>query len=146
MPSNFERVRNDVPFHLRSLCRHSSHLCRYVAGRLLAPELPAAAVERPLLYRSDAEQHRSRARQGIFAGCRSILDAALHRADRDVHSSLRINMGCGMMTSNLSAVLSGAVAMASFATTLFFLKFWRQTSDSFFLLFALAFAIDTLSR
>jgi hypothetical protein len=51
-----------------------------------------------------------------------------------------------MMTSNLSAVLSGAVAMASFATTLFFLKFWRQTSDSFFLLFALAFAIDTVSR
>ncbi len=48
--------------------------------------------------------------------------------------------------SNVSAVLSGAVAMASFATTLFFLKFWRQTSDTFFLLFALAFAIDTVSR
>lgn len=48
--------------------------------------------------------------------------------------------------SNVSAVLSGAVAMASFATTLFFLKFWRQTSDSFFLLFALAFAIDAVSR
>ncbi|AWM01333.1 DUF5985 family protein [Bradyrhizobium amphicarpaeae] len=50
------------------------------------------------------------------------------------------------MTNNLSAVLSGAVAMASFATTLFFAKFWRQTSDVFFLLFALAFAIDTVSR
>lgn len=50
------------------------------------------------------------------------------------------------MTNNLSAVLSGAVAMASFATTLFFVKFWRQTSDVFFLLFALAFAIDTVSR
>ncbi|WP_298243581.1 DUF5985 family protein [uncultured Bradyrhizobium sp.] len=50
------------------------------------------------------------------------------------------------MTNNLSAVLSGAVAMASFATTLFFARFWRQTSDVFFLLFALAFAIDTVSR
>lgn len=50
------------------------------------------------------------------------------------------------MMSSLSAVLSGAVAMASFAATLFFVKFWRQTSDVFFLLFALAFAIDTISR
>ncbi|WP_050991138.1 MULTISPECIES: DUF5985 family protein [Bradyrhizobium] len=48
--------------------------------------------------------------------------------------------------NNLSAVLSGAVAMASFATSLFFMKFWRQTSDIFFLLFGLAFAIDTVSR
>lgn len=51
-----------------------------------------------------------------------------------------------MMESNLAAVLSGAVAMASFAATLFFLKFWRQTSDVFFLLFGLAFAIDAISR
>ena len=51
-----------------------------------------------------------------------------------------------MMSSNVFAFLSGAVAMASFATTLFFLKFWRRTSDTFFLLFALAFAIDTVSR
>lgn len=50
------------------------------------------------------------------------------------------------MASNLAAVLSGAVAMASFATMLFFVKFWRQTSDVFFLLFALAFAIDAVSR
>ena len=50
------------------------------------------------------------------------------------------------MMDILSAVLSGAVARASFATTLFFVKFWRQTSDVFFLLFALAFAIDTVSR
>ncbi|MGY3618359.1 DUF5985 family protein [Bradyrhizobium sp. USDA 10063] len=48
--------------------------------------------------------------------------------------------------SNLSSVLSGAVAMASLAVTLFFLKFWRQTWDTFFLLFALAFGIDALAR
>lgn len=48
--------------------------------------------------------------------------------------------------SNLSSLMSGAVAMASLAATLFFLKFWRQTLDRFFLLFALAFAIDAAVR
>jgi Family of unknown function (DUF5985) len=51
-----------------------------------------------------------------------------------------------MMISNLAAVLSGAVAMASLAAALFFLKFWRRTSDTFFLLFSMAFAIDVVSR
>jgi Family of unknown function (DUF5985) len=50
------------------------------------------------------------------------------------------------MSGNLSSVLSGAVAMASFAATLFFLKFWRQTKDRFFLLFAFAFAVDSITR
>jgi hypothetical protein len=50
------------------------------------------------------------------------------------------------MSGNLSSVLSGATAMASFAAMLFFLKFWRQTLDRFFLLFALAFALDASVR
>jgi uncharacterized protein DUF5985 len=50
------------------------------------------------------------------------------------------------MSSGISSVFSGAVAMASFAAMLFFLKFWRQTLDSFFLLFAVAFGIDTIAR
>jgi hypothetical protein len=49
-------------------------------------------------------------------------------------------------TSTEALVLSGAVAMASFVATLFFLRFWRQTRDSFFLLFAIAFGIDAASR
>jgi hypothetical protein len=40
----------------------------------------------------------------------------------------------------------GAVAMASFVATLFFLRFWRQTRDPFFLLFALAFGLDAATR
>ena len=36
--------------------------------------------------------------------------------------------------------------MASFVASLFFLRFWRQTRDSFFLLFAIAFGLDALSR
>jgi uncharacterized membrane protein HdeD (DUF308 family) len=50
------------------------------------------------------------------------------------------------MNASINSVLIGAVAMASLVATLFFLRFWRQTRDSFFLLFAVAFAIDAVSR
>jgi uncharacterized membrane protein HdeD (DUF308 family) len=43
-------------------------------------------------------------------------------------------------------VLAGAIAALSGIAALFFLRFWRRTADRFFLLFALAFAIDALSR
>jgi uncharacterized membrane protein HdeD (DUF308 family) len=49
------------------------------------------------------------------------------------------------MTS-LNSVLLGAVAMASFVAMLFFLRFWRQTRDTLFLLFALAFGLDAVMR
>ncbi len=42
--------------------------------------------------------------------------------------------------------LLGVVATASFAAALFFLKFWRKTRDSFFLLFAASFFIESLNR
>lgn len=47
---------------------------------------------------------------------------------------------------NLVSVLAGATAMAGLVAALFFLKFWRRTKDSFFLLFAAAFAIDSIGR
>jgi hypothetical protein len=50
------------------------------------------------------------------------------------------------MSASIGLVLTGGVAMASLVATLFFLRFWRQTRDSFFLLFAVAFAIDAVSR
>jgi hypothetical protein len=50
------------------------------------------------------------------------------------------------MIASLTSVLAGAVAMASFVAMLFFLKYWQRTRDSFFLFFALAFGIDSLSR
>jgi uncharacterized membrane protein len=37
--------------------------------------------------------------------------------------------------------LRGATAMGCLVAALFFLRFWRQSLDRFFLLFALAFAI-----
>jgi len=50
------------------------------------------------------------------------------------------------MSDEITSVLMGAVAMASFVATLFFLRFWRQTRDTFFLFFAVAFGIDAATR
>lgn len=50
------------------------------------------------------------------------------------------------MDSVMSSVMLGAVAMASSIAALFFLRFWRQTRDTLFLLFSLAFAVDAVTR
>lgn len=42
---------------------------------------------------------------------------------------------------NLSAAMSGAIVMGYGVAALFFLKFWRRTSDSLFLAFAAAFVL-----
>ena len=47
---------------------------------------------------------------------------------------------------SFAPVLVGAIAALSLVAALFFLRFWWRTHDRFFLLFALAFAIDGLSR
>jgi hypothetical protein len=41
--------------------------------------------------------------------------------------------------STLYTLLSGATVMACFVSGLFFLRFWRNTRDRLFLLFAIAF-------
>jgi len=46
----------------------------------------------------------------------------------------------------VNALILGAVAMASSIAALFFLRFWRKTRDPLFLLFALAFVVDALTR
>ena len=46
----------------------------------------------------------------------------------------------------MNSVILGAIAMASSIAALFFLRFWRQTRDPLFLLFALAFTVDALTR
>ena len=46
----------------------------------------------------------------------------------------------------MTHLLAGAIAMASFIITLFFLRFWRSSRDRFFLYFALSFAIEGLHR
>ena len=43
-------------------------------------------------------------------------------------------------------LLSGAIITVALSIALFFLRFWRQTRDSFFLFFALSFALMALER
>ena len=50
------------------------------------------------------------------------------------------------MNPDLHSLLLGAAAMASLLAALFFLKFWRQTRDGLFLLFAIAFGVDAAMR
>jgi hypothetical protein len=50
------------------------------------------------------------------------------------------------MIATADSVLQGAIAITSLVAMLFFFRFWRQTHDSFFLLFSLAFGIDGLTR
>lgn len=40
----------------------------------------------------------------------------------------------------------GAIAMASLTIALFFLRFWKDTGDRLFLLFALSFGLEGLNR
>ncbi len=42
--------------------------------------------------------------------------------------------------------LSGAVAVASVTAAVFFLRFWKETRDPFFLAFVAYFAIEALNR
>lgn len=48
--------------------------------------------------------------------------------------------------SALTSMLIGAAATASFVVALFFLRFWRQTRDSLFLWFSIAFATEAATR
>jgi hypothetical protein len=43
-------------------------------------------------------------------------------------------------------LLLGAVMMACFVASVFFLRFWRATHDRFFLFFAISFAIQGINR
>jgi uncharacterized membrane protein HdeD (DUF308 family) len=46
----------------------------------------------------------------------------------------------------IESFLLGVIATASVTAGLFFLKFWRDTRDSFFLAFAVSFLIEGLNR
>jgi hypothetical protein len=46
----------------------------------------------------------------------------------------------------VSEFLQGATMLASVAVALFFLRFWRQTSDRLFAVFAAAFGVFAVNR
>ncbi|HUK46021.1 MAG TPA: DUF5985 family protein [Terriglobales bacterium] len=46
----------------------------------------------------------------------------------------------------VNAFLLGVIALSSLVAGVFFLKFWRQTHDSLFLSFGIAFLIEAANR
>jgi len=46
----------------------------------------------------------------------------------------------------MNLLLLGAIAMASLTIGLFFLRFWKNTGDRFFLFFAISFLLEGLNR
>jgi hypothetical protein len=48
--------------------------------------------------------------------------------------------------NGINQVLLGAAAMGSAIAALFFVRFWRQTKDRLFLIFAVAFMVDVFMR
>jgi hypothetical protein len=46
----------------------------------------------------------------------------------------------------MNLLLLGAIAMASLTVGLFFLRFWKDTGDKFFLFFAVSFLLEGLNR
>jgi len=46
----------------------------------------------------------------------------------------------------MNLILIGAIAMASLIAGVFFLRFWRDTKDVFFLFFAASFILEAANR
>lgn len=46
----------------------------------------------------------------------------------------------------MNQLLLGAISMASLVVAMFFLRFWRNTRDRFFLFFAIAFGLEGANR
>jgi len=46
----------------------------------------------------------------------------------------------------MNSALLGAIAMASLVAGLFFLRFWKDTKDRFFLFFSISFFVEGLNR
>jgi uncharacterized membrane protein HdeD (DUF308 family) len=51
-----------------------------------------------------------------------------------------------MVTARVVPFVLGAIAMASLAVSLFFVRFYRETRDPLFLYFAAAFGIEAVNR
>ncbi len=48
--------------------------------------------------------------------------------------------------NGLAEILTGGIATGSFIAGMFFLRFWHQTRDPFFLCFALSFWLEAANR
>lgn len=51
-----------------------------------------------------------------------------------------------MVNLPLNLFMLGAICMSLLVAGMYFLKFWRQTHDSLFLVFALSFFVEAINR
>lgn len=128
-----------------SLCAITGALCAWLMVRASADALQASAVELDLLCGSCTEQRRTLGGQAGVSHDGSFSPQDIDRPAGNAGPAVWVDLG-GALITHLADVLSGAASMASLAVALFFLKFWRRTRDTFFLIFAAAFAIDAISR
>jgi uncharacterized membrane protein HdeD (DUF308 family) len=67
-------------------------------------------------------------------------------ADRHDGSFIWNYLGRGLRELRMDFMLLGAISMASLIAGLFFLRFWKDTGDRFFLFFAVSFLIEGVNR
>src|SRR5687768_14593332 len=63
-----------------------------------------------------------------------------------VPPQLTVNRQLTNMNAYLGDFLMGAITLGWFVAALFFVRFWRQTRDRLFLLFAVSFVILAVTR
>src|SRR5687768_8049946 len=96
-----------------------------------------AAVERGLLHAADRQQRAALRRPRGRDGRRPVGDADGHRPRRPARPALRADLRPSPGRSGLMfEFLAGASFIAAAAIALFFARFWRDTGDRFFALFA----------
>src|SRR5205823_12585686 len=124
-------------------CHHLSFVHADVARLRLASagELPAHAPPPPVLERRrirgpDCQQPVPAARQGRVSRGRPVARKAVVGPDRPAAAAVRPHLRKGVGGMFVNYLLTGAIAMASCVIALFFLRFWRNSGDRFFLYFA----------
>ena len=121
--------------------------------RLREERRSATALERPLLFRADGGKHHALCRCRPCAERGSVAVAQDSRSGGPGGLALRADLGFQVMshlsvaeTLPMQQFLTGAMAMACWTAMLFFLRFWRESKDRLFIMFAMAFLLLGLTR
>jgi hypothetical protein len=115
-------------------------------AKLFTIEVTIAALERALFCRLVTQQSLAGPRSCGLSGHR-LVDGPINSGTSGYDAStLWSNLGGEIKEMTVNILILGAIAMASFAAALFFLRFWRSSKDRFFLFFAAAFGIEAVNR
>src|SRR4029079_6437337 len=138
--------RSDVGSdYLSALRRDGTHLLRAAVACVAGKRGRPAVLERPVLRGPDRRQRAAGGRQAGPARSGPFAYPPVRDAGCAGAAHLRAGVGRRPM-SDLTTFLSGAISLACAVVALFFLRFWRSTHDTFFILFALSFALEAVGR